>query len=160
MQSLFIITYINQRFFTLEIFGNVTSFRARSSGFSLMLFLMSTPLGKWRDSGHWLIIRDALCCCRHYSAFLSLWFCFLQKWDESLTQERTPWMQRVSRVGATPSTGTGTRGKDSTPLVLEEDHLHSNFTSVRARTVPGGCCCFLLNLFKKIKTLSVQDPKS
>lgn len=69
-------------------------------------------------------------------------------------------MQRVSRVGATPSTGTGTLGKDSTPLVLEEDHLHSNFTSVRARTVSGGCCCFLLNLFKKIKTLSVQDPKS
>lgn len=57
-------------------------------------------------------------------------------------QERTHWMQRVSRVGATLSTGTGTRGKDSTPLVLEEDHLHSNSTSVRAKTVFGWLLLF------------------
>jgi len=57
-------------------------------------------------------------------------------------RERTHWTQRVSRAGATLSTGTGTRGKDSTPLVLEEDRLHSNFTSVRAKTVSGGCRWF------------------
>lgn len=57
-------------------------------------------------------------------------------------QERTHWMRRVSRVGATLSTGTGTRGKDSTPLAREEDHLHSNFTSVRARTVFGWLLLF------------------
>lgn len=73
-------------------------------------------------------------------------------------RERTHWMRRVSRVGATPSTGTGTRGKDSTPLVLEEDHLHSNFTSVRAKTVSGGCCCFLLNWLKNKKSLR-SKPK-
>lgn len=64
-------------------------------------------------------------------------------------RERTHWTRRVSRVGATLSTGTGTRGKDSTPSAPEEDHLHSNFTSARAKTVPGGCCCFLLNSLKK-----------
>lgn len=85
------------------------------------------------------------------------WFCFLQKWGGSLMRERTHWMRRVSRAATTLSTGAGTHGKDSTPLVLEEDHLHSNFTSVRAKTVSGGCCCFLLNW--KIKSLSVQDPK-
>lgn len=73
-------------------------------------------------------------------------------------RERTHWMQRVSRVGATLSTGTGTRGKDSTPLVLEEDRLHSNFTSVRAKTVSGGGCCFLLNSLKNKKSLSSR-PK-
>lgn len=67
-------------------------------------------------------------------------------------------MRRVSKVGATLSTGTGTRGKDSTPLVLEEDHLHSNFTSVRAKTVSGGCCCFLLNSLKNKKSLTSR-PK-
>lgn len=73
-------------------------------------------------------------------------------------RERTHWMRRVSRVGATLSTGTGTHGKDSTPLVLEEDHLHSSFTSVRAKTVSGGCCCFLLNSLKNKKSLSSR-PK-
>lgn len=73
-------------------------------------------------------------------------------------QERTHWMQRVSRVATTPSTGAGTHGKDSTPLVLEEDHLHSNFTSVRAKTVSGGCCCFLLKSLKNKKSLSSR-PK-
>lgn len=67
-------------------------------------------------------------------------------------------MRRVSRAGATLSTGTGTHGKDSTPLVLEEDHLHSSFTSVRAKTVSGGCCCFLLNSLKNKKSLSSR-PK-
>lgn len=57
-------------------------------------------------------------------------------------QERTHWTRRVSRVGATLSTGTGTRGKDSTPSAREEDHLHSNFTSVRARTVFGWLLLF------------------
>lgn len=69
-------------------------------------------------------------------------------------REKTHWMQRVSRAEETPSTGTGTRGKDSTPLDREEDHLHSNFTSVRAKTVSGGCCCFLLNSLKNKKSLS------
>lgn len=67
-------------------------------------------------------------------------------------------MPRVSRAAATLSTGTGTHGKDSTPLVLEEDHLHSNFTSVRAKTVSGGCCCFLLNSLKNKNSLSSR-PK-
>lgn len=67
-------------------------------------------------------------------------------------------MQRVSRVAITLSTGAGTHGKDSTLLVLEEDHLHSNFTSVRAKTVSGGCCCFLLNSLKNKKSLSSR-PK-
>lgn len=71
-------------------------------------------------------------------------------------QERTHWMPRVSRAVATLSTGTGTRGKDSTRLVLEEDHLHSNFTSVRAKTVSGGCCCFLLNSLKNEKSLQFK----
>lgn len=73
-------------------------------------------------------------------------------------RERTHWMQRVSRAATTLSTGTGTHGKDSTPLVLEEDHLHSNFTSVRAKTVSGGCCCFLLSSLKNKKSLSSR-PK-
>lgn len=62
-------------------------------------------------------------------------------------------MRRVSRAATTLSTGAGTHGKDSTPLVLEEDHLHSNFISVRAKTVSGGCCCFLLNSLKNKKSL-------
>lgn len=73
-------------------------------------------------------------------------------------RERTHWMRRVSRAATTLSTGTGTHGKDSTPLVLEEDHLHSNFTSVRAKTVSGGCCCFLLSSLKNKKSLSSR-PK-
>lgn len=43
-------------------------------------------------------------------------------------------------------------------MVLEEDHLHSNFTSVRAKTVSGGCCCFLLNSLKNKQSLSSR-PK-
>lgn len=94
----------------------------------------------------------------YYCAVIPPWFCFLQKCGGSLMRERTHWMQRVSREATTLSTGAGTRGKDSTPLVLEEDHLHSNFTSVRAKTVSGGCCCFLLNSLKNKKSLSSR-PK-
>lgn len=94
----------------------------------------------------------------YYCAMIPPWFCFLQKWGGSLMRERTHWMRRVSRAATTLSTGTGTHGKDSTPLVLEEDHLHSNFTSVRAKTVSGGCCCFLLSSLKNKKSLSSR-PK-
>lgn len=73
-------------------------------------------------------------------------------------RERIHWMPRVSRAATTPSTGAGTHGKDSTPLVLEEDHLHSNFTSVRAKTVSGGCCFFLLKSLKNKKSLNSR-PK-
>lgn len=59
-------------------------------------------------------------------------------------RERTHWTRRVSRVGATLSTGTGTRGKDSTPSAPEEDHLHSNFTSARAKTVLVAAAVFYL----------------
>lgn len=95
----------------------------------------------------------------YYCAMIPPWFCFLQKWGVSSMRERTHWMRRVSRVATTLSTGAGTHGKDSTPLVLEEDHLHSNFTSVRAKTVSGGCCCFLLNSLKNKKSLSSR-PKN
>lgn len=112
----------------------------------------------WPGGGSELVIEAAWCYCPNYCAVIPPCFCFLQKWGGSLTRERTHWMRRVSRVGATLSTGTGTHGKDSTPSVLEEDHLHSNFTSVRAKTF-----CWLLLVFYlirwKIKSRSVQDPK-
>lgn len=108
MQSLFIITYINQRFSTLEIFGNVTSFRARSSGFSLTLFLMSTPLGKWRDSGHW---SSEMLCVAAVTTVPSFHFGFV-----SFRNETKVWRRR-GPPGCRESAGWGQ------PLPQELEHV-------------------------------------